>query len=423
MSTNRREFLISGLSAGATAPFLGAGLSPGWLQAKEGGAEEPLLIVVQARGGYDLFNMLVPADSSEYYNARTTIGIPKAQTLGEVQVGSQIYWHPEMAPFKALFDAGELALILDIGYPNPNLSHFESEKKWYAGDPAVSNLISGWLGRYLRKAYTGTAQIPAMNIEAVLNPAFTSALVPVLTSAASFAFQYDAGSPADNAMEALAMRANAMWVRQTPHPNLQYAVNATLAAMDDSVLLQSVGSSYTPLATYPAVALGNALSLAARYITGGLPTHIYYASSGGFDNHANLANAAAPTTGTFASRLAELVGSIKAFLDDLQAHGVTRKVLVMVWSEFSRRFGQNGSIGTDHGHGGVAMLAGKHVNGGLYGTYPNLTLATQPYYNYYPRFGPTSTDFRSLYATVLERWLGVASAPLLGSQFQLINAL
>ena len=272
MSSTRREFLAGTLAAGVAAPLTGARLAPSWLQ-MAGGRDDPILVVVQARGGYDLFNMLVPADDPVYYTARPTIGVPKAQTLGEVQAGSRIYWHPVMAPFKVLYDLGELALIQNIGYPSPNLSHFQSEKKWYAGDPTVTLATAGWLARYLQN-YTGTDQLPAMNLENRRNPSFAPARVPVLTSASAFAYRFDRGSAGDNQLEALAMRVNSMWLRPAAHPNLQYVVDSSLAAMDDSVLLQNIGLNYQPMATYPNISVGRTLQLAARYITGGLDTHL-----------------------------------------------------------------------------------------------------------------------------------------------------
>jgi uncharacterized protein (DUF1501 family) len=421
MSTNRREFLIGGVSAGAAAPLVGNRLAPAWLRAAANAASDSVLVVVQARGGWDLFNMLVPADAAVYYTARPNIAVQRTATLGETSTGSHLYWHPTMAPFKTLYDAGQLAVVLNVGYPQPDLSHFESEKKWYAGDPAVSVMGDGWLARYLATGVAGP--VTAINADTSLSPAFHGARVPVLTSPTSFSFQFDAGTPTDNVLEELVLRVNSMWARPTADPNLVYVTNSTLGALDDTRLLQVIGSSYTPMATYPNATLSQRLQLAARYITGGLTARVYYTSSGGFDNHANLAVAGSTTQGTFSQRLNDVVGPIKAFLDDLTAHGVTRNVVVMVFSEFSRRFGENGSLGVDHGHGGIAFLAGQRVNGGLYGTYPDLAQAMAPYYNWYPPFGAQSMDFRRVYATVLNDLLGVDPAPIVGAAFPTLGAI
>ena len=131
----------------------------------------------------------------------------------------------------------------------------------------------------------------------------------------------------------------------------------------------------------------------------------------------------AAETGTLANNLSDVAGSVKAFLDDIKAHGKEKKVVVMLFSEFGRRLGENGSLGTDHGHGGLAFLAGDPVNGGMFGKAPDLTKARTPYNKYYIPFDGLSTDFRSMYATVIERWFGVPSGPILGGSFPLLGAL
>src|SRR5690606_39245705 len=122
------------------------------------------------------------------------------------------YWHPALQPFKELFDRGDLAVINNIGYPNPNLSHFESEKKWYSGDPNSTVMQNGWLARYLDIGYGGTFALPAIDIEGSLNPAFSGARVPVLTNVNQFAFQFDPAAAAngDNQLEATLLRNNAL---------------------------------------------------------------------------------------------------------------------------------------------------------------------------------------------------------------------
>lgn len=419
--TSRRDFLKSGLAAGAAAPFAGARLAPSWLHDAGSNAAEPILVILQVAGGYDLFNMLVPANHPVYQAARPGIGIPAGSTLGEIAPGSGLYWAPALAAFKTLFDAGDLAAILNVGYPQPNLSHFESEKIWYAGDRALPG--SGWLGRYLLNAYPGNSPMPAIAVDSTLSPSFNPARVPVLLNSDTFGMTFDAQSPADNALEKLAIRVNSMWLRPTPHPNLAFLAQATVAAMDSSEILQAIGSGYTPRVQYPNSALARAFQLAARYVTGGLPSHVYYLRTGGFDNHANLATVGNPVAGTLATRIGDVTNSVKAFYDDMQAHNLQRPLLIMLWSEFSRRLGENSSYGSDHGHGGVAFLLGQSVNGGLYGTYPDLAQARTPYATWYPPFNAQSTDFRSVYATVLERWLNVPHAPVLGGTYPLINAI
>lgn len=420
MTNSRRDFLISGAMAGAAAPFAGARLAPNWLRASSSSLKK--LVVIQIRGGWDYLNLLIQADHPVYQTARPNIGLPRASTL-QIQNGLDYYWHPSLAPLKDLYDRGDLAVINNIGYPNPSLSHFESEKKWYAGNPSVSVLQNGWLARYIQQGYTGTFPLPAIDVENNLNPAFSGARVPVLTNVGQYAFEYDASTAADNLLEASLLRSNALLLRDPNNPDLQHVASGVVDAVESSALLQSVGANYTPAVTYPNNSLATALRLAARYIIHNLPTEAYYTSTGGYDNHANEVVNGAPHTGTLANNLAAFAGALKAFLDDIAAQGHANDVVVMVFSEFSRRLGQNGSLGTDHGHGGVAFLAGAPVNAGVYGNYPDLNAATTPYNNYYIPFNALSTDFRSLYATVLERVLGTSHVPILGGTFPLLGAL
>jgi uncharacterized protein (DUF1501 family) len=423
--TTRRDFLLGSLSAGA-GTVLGSRLAPQWLQAA-GGSSTRKLVVIQISGGWDYFSQIIPVNSPQYYAARTTagIGIADNDNVSTLPISGSIpqKWSIALRAFKDLYDRGDLAVVNNVGYPSPNLSHPESTARWLSGWTNLTQFTDGWLGRYLRNGYTGGFQLPALDIEGAMSGAFSGYRVPVMRNPATFQFAYDTGTRNDNVLQAQLLHSNALVLRPTAGPTLQVAASGIASAVTDSALLQSTGASYTPRVTYPNSTLATDLRLAARYITAGLGTHVYYASTGGWDLHANLAVRGAGHTGTMANLLTNVSSCVKAFLDDLAAYGVDQNVVVMVFSEFSRRFGENGSSGVDHGHGGVVYLAGAPVVGGFYGTYPDLSVATTPYANWYPTFGATSTDFRSIYATILERWLNVPSAPLLGQQFPLLAAL
>ncbi len=424
MTTTRRDFLVGGLSAGAAAPLLGARAHPAWLAAtaKAAAPGDQILVIVQARGGYDFVNMFPEVDNQVYQAARPNLKLPKSKVLTIASAESH-YWHPGLAAFKALYDAGDLAVIRNIGYPTPNLSHFESEKKWYAADPAASVLKEGWLSTYLKKGYSGSFQIPAMDLQSRMSNAFSGSRVPVFTNPAAFAFQFDTLTGWDSAVEEKTIRDNAAVTRPGADPNLQYIAAGIVESFANSDLIQKAGADYTPKATYPNNALATRLQVAARYIVSGVQTQIYYTDTGGFDNHANEIQQGTPELGTFNNLLTGLSGSIKAFLDDIKAHGYGKKVVLMVFSEFARRVGENGSLGTDHGHGGVSFVAGEPVTGGLYGNWPDLSKATTPYNRYWIPFNTLSTDFRSMYATLIDKWLGAQHKDILGQTFPLIGFL
>jgi uncharacterized protein (DUF1501 family) len=219
---------------------------------------------------------------------------------------------------------------------------------------------------------------------------------------------------------------NAMYLRPTASANLKFVANGLVGANNDSVTLQTTGSAYAPAVTYPNTGLATNLRLAARYIIYGLQTQAYYMQTGGFDTHANEVVAGNTAAGNLANLIGGVTQSVKAFLDDIkaQAPSLAGNVVVMLFSEFGRRTGEDGSLGTDHGHQSMAFLAGDSVIGGLYGTYPNFANVTTPYANHYFGFvNGQTTDFRSLYATVLEKWLAVPSAPILGAQYPLLPCL
>lgn len=417
MTTTRRQFLAAGALAGAAVPLVRP--TPRWLQGAPPRRTGQILVIVQAHGGYDYFNQIVPATHPNYINGRPNLRIAQSVCLN-LRNGASYWWAPAMQSFKDLYDRGDLAIVHNIGYPNPNLSHFESEKKWYAADPAVTVLQRGWLARWL-DLYGGTAQIPAVDLENRMNDAFSGQRVPVMTNVEGFQFAVDPGTPADNNLELSLIQSNAAALRPTADPFLRYIADGTADAFADSLLIQQAAASYNPAVTYPAGTLSQRLQLAASLITGNLGADVYYVDTGGFDNHANLAVAGAAHTGTFANLLTGMTGAIKAFLDDMIAQGRGSQVVVMVFTEFSRRVFENGSLGTEHGHGGVAYLAGQPVTGGEYGTYPDLNPATNS--QYYIPFNQNSVDFRSLYGTVLERWLGVSHAAVLGGSYPLLGAL
>ncbi|MCC6671518.1 MAG: DUF1501 domain-containing protein [Planctomycetes bacterium] len=425
MKTTRRDFLLGGLSAGAAVP-LGASLAPAWLQGATGAAGSGrVLVVVRVSGGYDWLNVIADVDHPVYNNARPNLRLQKAVTL-PIDASTPRRFHPALLPFKQLYDRGELAVVQGVGYPQPNLSHFESEKIYYSADRNVVLVDTGWLGQYLKVGYTGGSQLPALDLEGALNPSFNGYQVPVVPNPTTFRFLSDTATPSniDANTELAALRANAALLRPTADPELLYVANGIVSAYDNSQLIQTTGTTYSPSVTYPGTALGNTLRNAARFIIGGLDTQIYFTSTGGLDTHANEVQAGASELGNLAARLADISGSIKALLDDVRNQGRGSDVVVLVWSEFGRRTGENGSLGTDHGHQNCAFVAGQPVMGGLYGRYPDLSLATTPYYNHY--FGYVSgqtTDFRSIYATLLEKWLLTPAQPILKATYPLLPLL
>ena len=399
MKTTRRDFLSGSLSAGLFLPLGLKGLS--------GGLDKPgdkILIVFQWMGGCDILNTLGPMGHSVYKAARPTLAIPTNQAI-KLSSSSDLYLHPALKDFKTMFDAGEMAVIQGVGYPKPNYSHFQAMKYWYAADPTILNVNKGWLASYL-DLYPSGYGIPALDIQGSMSPVFTGHPVPVVGNIANFQFRTDPKTRLDSKLELRKIRAHAALSRTGADPSLTFTAASEVEAFDAAATLQATGKSYKPAVTYPAGnPLNRAFQLMARYIIYGLKAHVYYFFLGGFDTHSGQAT----RLNTLLSRVGPV---IKAFFDDLkkQNPAAAKKTILFEWSEFSRRVGENGNAGTDHGAATANFVFGPSVKGGLYGSYPDLSKLRPPYNKANLMY---TTDFRRVLAEIIDKWLGGVSSKVL----------
>ncbi len=399
MKTTRRDFLSGSLSAGLFLPLGLRGLS--------GGLDKPgdkILIVFQWMGGCDILNTLGPMGHSVYKAARPTLAIPTNQAI-KLSSTSDLYLHPALKDFKTMFDAGEMAVIQGVGYPKPNYSHFQAMKYWYAADPTILNVTKGWLARYL-DLYPSGFGIPALDIQSAMSPVFTGHPVPVVKNIANFQFRTDPRTSLDSKLELRKIRAHAALSRTGADPSLVFTAASEVEAYDAAATLQATGKAYKPAVAYPAGnPLNRSFQLMARYIIYGLKTHVYYFFLGGFDTH----SAEATRLNTLLSRVGPV---IKAFFDDLkkQNPAAAKKTILFEWSEFSRRVGENGNAGTDHGAATANFVFGPSVKGGLYGTYPDLSKLSRPYNKANMMY---TTDFRRVLAEIIDKWLDGVSSKVL----------
>ena len=296
---------------------------------------------------------------------------------------------------KSLWDAGRVAVIEGVSYPNPNLSHFTSRDIWHTADPALAQR-RGWLGRYADLNLAG-------NTNPLIGCAISQSLprtlladnvtFPSFTNIASYAYATDGSNPADAANQTAGFVAQNSVEHEVATRNTRIEEISRDAAASSAALLK-VASGYVPKATYPNNSLANALKLCAELIVGNIGTQILYVTYGGFDNHA--AQKAPHDT-----LLKAVSDAIKAFFDDLDGQGKSSDVLLMTWSEFGRRVQENGSLGTDHGTAGVHFVVGPGAVKGIYGPAPKLSALDSN--------GNLSwqIDFRSYYGTILSDWLKV----------------
>jgi uncharacterized protein (DUF1501 family) len=411
IAMERREFLK--LGAAATAIPLAGGAGPAARAFASPLADlaaqvpsDRVLVVLRFDGGNDGLNTVLPLD--QYDNlakARANILNPanKAVTLD-----SKTGLHPALAGLGELYKAGKLRILQAVGYPNHNQSHFRSTDIWFSGSDYNQVLSTGWLGRYLDTVFPGYPDgypskdfpdPPAVQIGSSLYTLLQGPSVPMgmaVASATSIYSLVPAGvdtapkTPAGHELE---------FIRQMATETQKYGDSlkkAVAAATNKSTLYPATGNT-----------LSDALKGVARLIAGGLKTKIYVVTLRGFDTHANQVAAADLTTGNHANLLTKVNDALVAFQDDLKLLGLENRVMGMTMSEFGRRILSNASLGTDHGTSAPLFVWGAGVQGGLLGANPVIPATVTVKDNI-----PMQYDYRSVYASLLQDWLGVGSTDL-----------
>lgn len=410
----RRQFFKGGIAA-----FTMSYAAPEFLSevAQAQGATARNLVVLYLSGGNDSLSMLVPYNDPFYYSRRPTIGIPAGSVL---QVGTDssrvaLGLHPRLTGLKTIYDRGRLALIQRTGYPNQSRSHFLGTDIWSSANPS-NPASTGWLGRYLDSLPSPTDALVGWNttrdLPRVLQANKVS--VPAIPSPATYAFN----SPNTGA-EAAAERAAAIRINShvpVDRPDLAFVYSNAQAAMATLDRVATV-ATYNGTVTYPNSGLGQALKAVAGSMVRGIGTRVFYVTTGGFDTHS--AQNPNQNNGSYFNLMATLNDALFAFYSDLTNQGLLGDTLVLSYSEFGRRISENGSNGTDHGSASVMLAMGGRVNGGLYGSAPNLnTDLANPTLENNAGDVKFETDFRSVYARVVDSWLGADSRTILNGDYR-----
>lgn len=393
---SRRDFLARlGLATagvtfalgGQTMSAYGRGIHPHSLHAME---SDRILVLIQLNGGNDGLNTVVPIENEIYYQRRPTIAIPKQSAL---RLDDQTGLHPAMGNLESLWGDGRMAVVHNVGYENQTRSHFRGTDVWVTGSDVDEYVGTGWAGRYL-----------ADDFEDYLTDPPPYPLAVRLGSASPALFQSRFGNVGMTFADTRQFQSfvaqggyyDAADVPSTVYGGeLAYAREVTNASFRYVEAVQNAAGEAENLAEYPG-GLGQSLGVVARMIRGRLGSRIYTVAHGGFDTHSMQGGA----QGSHAARLGNLADSVAAFYADLAADGLDRHVMIMTFSEFGRTLSENGSQGTDHGAGAPMLLFGSGLRGGLYGTPSDL----QDLYGGDPRF---TTDYRSVYSTVLSEWFGL----------------
>jgi len=379
----------------------------------------PTLVVLQLLGGNDTINTVVPYSNPLYYDNRPNVRINAEDVL---KLDADFGFNPSMAALKTFWDQGKMAVINGIGYQNPNYSHFRSMDIWYTAEPDKI-ATDGWLGKAVKDLDPRAENVlTAVNFGRGLPRALALAGVPVasvaqldsyglLTSLASvdqrnsaldvFSCMYDDGINDSGILQPLKSFAPGDPMAGV----LKYMGQTGLDAQKGADILASAIGKYNSTVAYPKSSIADNLKGIAQVKLAELGTRVFYTSHGSFDTHAGQLN-------THALFWREVSEAVSAFFADLREHNSADDVVMLLWTEFSRRVKDNGA-GTDHGAGGVAFVIGDPVKGGMYGEYPSLkaddlTIGNLKYNN----------DFRSTYTTLLENWMQVEAKPIVNGNFE-----
>jgi uncharacterized protein (DUF1501 family) len=373
-------------------------LVPGFLSrtAAAAGPERDgrILVVLQLDGGNDGINTVVPSGDEAYRKLRRELRLP-AEKLCKVSDG--IGLHPAMSPAADLLESGRLAIVQGVGYPNPNRSHFESMAIWQTARlEHRDEAAPGWLGRALDAASPGDGPAAVHVGDQSLPRALMARRVVTTSFADASDFSLSLPAPIGTAKRDHEAKLDDLDTFVSRVVTGAYRTAADL----DAVATRRID----PSARYPESELARHFQLVARSIKSGSPARVYYLIQSGYDTHAVQFPG-------HAQLLRDFSGALRAFIDDLVAAKLADRVVAMAFSEFGRRPDENGSLGTDHGTAGPVFVAGPNACAGLHGKTPALGDLEAGDLKW-------STDFRSVYATLLDRWLGLPSQEVLDGRFE-----
>jgi uncharacterized protein (DUF1501 family) len=414
MPFTRREFIRGGVSAftiGVAAPTFLSDL------ARAQGAFGRNLVVLYLAGGNDALSTLIPYTDPFYYSRRPTLAVPAGNVLkiGSDSSGRALGLHPRLSGIQQIFNEGRLAIVQRTGYQNSSRSHFQGTDIWSTANPANS-VGTGWLGRYLDTlpapvdplaGWCTVRDVPHTLLGAQVS-------VPAIPSPTGYSLQSpNTGAEATFSKAALTKLASYV---PTDRPYLSF-VNGTAQAALATLDRVATVASYAGSVTYAGDGLSQALKAVAGAMVRGIGTKVFWVQIGGFDTHSGQGTNQA--NGSYASLMGTVSAALTAFYNDLKNQGLLQNTLIVQFSEFGRRITENGSAGTDHGAAAIMLALGGNVNGGLYGTAASLDPAAgNPTLENSGGDVHYETDFRSVYAQVLDNWLGVDSAKILGGDFR-----
>ena len=372
-----------------------------------GNQKDPVLVVVQLSGGNDFMNTVVPYTAGIYYDSRPVIGLKENEVL---PIHDTLAWNPNCAPLQSMYEAGNIAVVQGIGYPNSDRSHFRAMDIWHTCEP-IEIGTEGWAGRVIRELDPGGHNVlTGVSVGKGLPRAMAVPGVPVTSFDNLDTYGLLTGiDDAQRRTAALEVFKGMYGHEVGAGMVMDYLSQTGLSVISGTAELKKAKTGHSSTVEYGDSAIAGSLRDVARVHLAGLGTRVFYTAHGGYDNHAN-------EVPDHPKLLADLSNAISSFFQDLRAHDASSEVTVLVFTEFGRRIRDNAS-GTDHGSGGGAFIIGDHVKGGLYAQYPSLDPARWVHGEDMEH----TIDFRGIYGTVLEQWMGLDPTEIVGGHFEQIN--
>ena len=373
--------------------------------------KDPVLAVLSLSGGNDGLNTVIPYANPLYRDYRPTLGIPEGQII---PINDQLGFHPTMGPLKKYWDEGKLAIFLGVGYNNPSYSHFRSMDIWHTCEPDKIG-TEGWLGRVLKEIDPNAENVLCgVNFGRGLPRALVMEGVPVASVGNLETYGLLTGIDGeDQRNEALDVFGRMYSPAMGTGAVMDYIHSTGTNALKGADILATAPDKYTSSVEYSNTVVGQYMKNIAQTHLAGFGSRVLYTTSpyNSFDTHANQAS-------LHSGLWTDVSNNVDSFYEDLREHNASDEVMLLMFTEFGRRIGDNGS-GTDHGAGGIAFVVGENVKGGIYGEYPSLEPSQQEEGGNL-KFG---MDFRSIYTTIVEDYFKMDAQPIVGGSFEKVNFL
>lgn len=392
----RRDFIKQ--SSLASSLFLVPSFVKAFESLTKGALGYKKLVIIQLSGGNDGLNTIIPYTSDIYYKSRPELAIPKTDII---KVTDDLGFNSQLTPLKSLYDKGYLSIINNVGYPNPNRSHFRSTDIWHTASDSNQYYNSGWLGRYIDNY--GKMPYSGIEIDDSLSLILKGEKINGIATKNPAILNRNMNTPYFKNI------LNQQTDEHLSEHNLGYLYKTMIEAKSSAKYIYKTSKTYTSTFDYPQNPFGKQLKTTAQFINSGIDSQVFYVSMGGFDTHVNQSNRQDKLLNVYAD-------SIDVFIKDLEKSDTFKDTLVLTFSEFGRRVKQNAANGTDHGAANNVFVIGKNLKqAGFYNEAPNLLdLDSNQDLKY-------SVDFRSVYATILDKWLEVNDNSILKKEFNTLD--